>query len=257
VGSDADDWIHLQTLDADASVESLDAGDGIDTLFGTIGSDRFDLRGIEVTGLERIDGGRWHDTILGSTGDDFLVGGGGRDVLSGHWGDDTYFFEVGFGHDHIVQQYGVETVDAGDDVPENGDESEPVAALGELEPEISSESEGGGAMPMTEDPGSDRILFGESITARQLWFDRDGNDLRIVSGSGRDRMTVDNWYRSENDRVHRLETWSGDVLAAWQVQQLVEAMAAYDIDNDDGSVSVPPSAYDALAPVIDQAWQMG
>ena len=85
-----------------------------------------------------------------------------------------------------------------------------------------------------------------------LWFDRVGDDLRVIAGEGRDNVTIENWFRSEFDRVDRFETKAGLRLVADEVQLLVQAMAAYSLDDD--AVSVPQSAYDAMAPIIAETW---
>ncbi len=50
----------------------------------------FDLTGIALTGIARIDLGSGNDTILGSAGDDVIHGGGGDDYLDGAEGSDVY-----------------------------------------------------------------------------------------------------------------------------------------------------------------------
>ncbi|MGE5266506.1 MAG: hypothetical protein ACM3L9_03980, partial [Deltaproteobacteria bacterium] len=55
------------------------------------GNDDIDLSGLTVTGLERIEGLSGNDRIRGSSSDEELVGGMGRDVFifAGAFGNDT------------------------------------------------------------------------------------------------------------------------------------------------------------------------
>jgi Ca2+-binding RTX toxin-like protein len=192
--------------------------------------------------------------LIGSGGDDFLIGGGGRDTLSGYWGDDTYFFEPGFGRDRIIQQYQVDPPAEFPSPPDMGDDVRPIDPPEESMGSSSFEIEDGAppGMPVLEWPGTDRVLFGAGITPDRLWFDRVGDDLRVIAGEGRDHLTIENWFRSESDRVDRFETQTGVRLVADEVQLLVQAMAAYSLGDD--AVSVPQSAYDAMAPLIAETW---
>jgi hypothetical protein len=104
-GTDGDDVIMLQDFDAASGVERLDAGAGDDVLTG--GKPWFvhhvDLRGIEVRGLERIQGGDRDDVLHGSAGDDVIDGGGGDDVVSGGAGADTFVVDLtAGGRDRIL-----------------------------------------------------------------------------------------------------------------------------------------------------------
>ncbi|MDM1697389.1 hypothetical protein HX099_12160 [Thiopseudomonas alkaliphila] len=47
-----------------------------------------------------------NDLILGGDGDDFIHGGAGDDILYGGLGNDTYLYELGGGHDTIIETRG-------------------------------------------------------------------------------------------------------------------------------------------------------
>jgi Ca2+-binding RTX toxin-like protein len=70
-------------------VDVINTGDGNDMLVGSVGSDV-------------LDGGAGNDVLLGGADADFLASGTGDDQLFGGSGDDTYFFNAGFGNDVIV-----------------------------------------------------------------------------------------------------------------------------------------------------------
>jgi Ca2+-binding RTX toxin-like protein len=53
-------------------------------------------------GANRLDGGAGNDTINGGAGNDMIIGGAGDDRLIGGAGKDTFKFEMGSGHDVVV-----------------------------------------------------------------------------------------------------------------------------------------------------------
>ncbi|NEY89707.1 S8 family serine peptidase [Tabrizicola oligotrophica] len=80
----------LATIEAGvAEFERLQAGDGADTLFGNVLSNR-------------IFGGRGNDRLAGGKGADLLVGESGGDRLTGGGGADIFEFRRGFGQDRIT-----------------------------------------------------------------------------------------------------------------------------------------------------------
>lgn len=58
-----------------------------------------------------IDGTTSADLLVGSSGDDVLNGSKGNDTLYGGGGNDTYVFELGSGHDRIIETHGVAGTD--------------------------------------------------------------------------------------------------------------------------------------------------
>ena len=82
---------------------------------GRVLDDRFQaLEGndyvIAGEGIDRVDGGLGDDYLSGGGGDDWLMGGAGQDFLEGGADDDTYYFEVGDGVDHINDLEGSNTL---------------------------------------------------------------------------------------------------------------------------------------------------
>jgi Ca2+-binding RTX toxin-like protein len=47
-------------------------------------------------------GGTGQDKLNGGTGEDVLTGGAGRDILTGGSDADTFYFDMGFGRDKIM-----------------------------------------------------------------------------------------------------------------------------------------------------------
>ncbi|HEY3149670.1 MAG TPA: calcium-binding protein, partial [Dongiaceae bacterium] len=62
----------------------------------------------------------------------------------------------------------------------------------------------------------------------QLWLAHNGNDLLVtIRGTGgSDSLRVKNWYTDSTTHLN-LQLSDGSVLAASQVQSLVQAMAAF------------------------------
>jgi Ca2+-binding RTX toxin-like protein len=50
-----------------------------------------------------VSGGQGNDQLYGGDGNDTLIGGSGNDILSGSEGSDHYLFEKGDGHDQVVE----------------------------------------------------------------------------------------------------------------------------------------------------------
>jgi hypothetical protein len=86
-----------------------------------------------------------------------------------------------------------------------------------------------------------------------LWFSRDGNDLTITRAGTDDQVTIAQWYAAPAYEVDRIEA-AGSVLLNNQVDQLVAAMAAYDVPAGVGNV-IPQDVKDNLQPVLAENWQ--
>ncbi len=61
-------------------------------------------------GADVINGGAGDDIIKGLDGDDTITGGAGDDILSGGDGNDTYIYNVGDGNDLIKENHGNDTL---------------------------------------------------------------------------------------------------------------------------------------------------
>lgn len=84
--TDDPDSVVTGTIDSD----TIQTGDGADTVFGDAGDDHIDGLG----GADSLNGSTGHDTLYGSTGSDTLVGGDGADLLFGGGGDDLLIGDV-------------------------------------------------------------------------------------------------------------------------------------------------------------------
>jgi len=158
------------------------------------------------------------DALFGGEGADRLRGGAGDDILRGDRGSDTYLFGRNDGVD-TVKDY-------------NGKDADP-AIYGET---------------------SDRVLMGEGIAADQLWFSQHGDDLDIGIIGSRDHLRIDDWYRGGDYQVDLFELADGSRLMAAQVQQMVEAMAAFSPPQS-GELDLSSELRQPLEPVIAASWQ--
>ena len=145
----------------------LDGGVGDDQLYGGKGSDVL----VGGEGNDVLAAGQWISIIAGpgvgssveEGSDDLLIGGAGDDSLFGGAGSNTYVFSPGFGHDtlHLFE--------------------------GEAMPPINS------SVPIGTKFGENAVLkFGDGITASDLSFVVEGNNLRVVVGA--DSVLIEGFY---------------------------------------------------------------
>lgn len=199
-----------------ASIERAVGGAYNDSITGSSGDNELFGRG----GNDNIQGGAGSDTLWGGVGDDTLAGNSGNDMLGGSYGNDTYQFGRGGGADTIR-----ETARGGDgswaDNPTAGD--------------------------------SDTLHFGAGIDADQVWFERVANDLVASVIGTSDRIAIEGWYTGADNRVEQFRTSDGSVLLESQVQNLVNAMAAFAPPAP--GASTLPAGYEAIETLIAANWQ--
>lgn len=69
-----------------------------------------------------------------------------------------------------------------------------------------------------------------------------------------DKFTIQSWYSGSAYRVEQFRTADGQVLLDGQVENLVQAMAAF-APPAAGQTTLPPAYQAALAPVLVANWQ--
>ena len=206
--------------------DTLHGGSGYDQLYGEAGDDHLYGNGVldGGTGNDYLEGsglliggegndtlkGQGFDTLQGGAGDDIIEaysnawdqgsnvieGGAGKDTIYGSFGEDTYIFNLGGGHDLLIER--------------RADQ-----AYSNVE------------------PTADTLSFGEGITASDLTFNRRGLDMVIEHSNGTDSITVQNWFKEPNDHF-KLEHFvfaDGGELSQSQVEEQVIWHGTSEVDS--------------------------
>jgi Ca2+-binding RTX toxin-like protein len=158
--------------------------------------------------------------LVGNVENNVLTGLGGNDTLDGRGGNDN--LSGGGGSDRYLFGRG-----GGRDTIEEND-----VAVG----------------------NSDSVVFAHDVHFDQLWFRKQGNDLQVSVIGGDDLLTVSNWYKGKQYHVEQFIAGDGKVLLDSRVQQLVDAMAAFNPPAL-GQTSLSASYQQQLTPVLAAGWQ--
>ena len=205
-----------EVLKGTNGADTIYAGAGNDTLQGLGGDD--ELWGED--GEDTLRAGDGADKLYGGAGDDALYGDAGDDVLDGGAGNDT--LQGGLGNDTYLfgRDYGVDRITENDNTAGN----------------------------------TDVLQFGADVAADQLWFRRVGSNLEISIIGSSDTCTISQWYSSDARHVEQIRTSDGKVLLDSQVNNLVQAMAAF-APPPAGQSTLAAHYQTALNPVIAANWQ--
>lgn len=207
------------------TINSLDFEDGsqitANQLYGAFGvSAPTDTVVIEDALSHVMTGTTSNDTITGTSANEYLSGLAGDDILSGGAGNDL--IEGGDGNDRI--KFGLN--DGQDQIIQNDTNA--------------------------AETYNDVIAFENDISYDTLWFSRSDNDLQINVEGTDDQITISNWYDGTEHQLDQFESGSM-VLMNNQIDQLVSAMAAYDVPMGAGNV-IPQDVKDNLQPVLANSW---
>gem|GEM_PF-250245 len=174
-----------QVIEGTAAGEQLVGSSGKDLIKGLAGDDQL----FGMGGNDTLQGGEGNDYLAGGSGngtgsgDDVLEGGAGNDTLRGEDGSNT--LAGGAGDDQYVYGGGIDVID----------------------------NTGG---------GTDWLFFQNGITASQLAFTRDGDDLVItVNGNASQRVTVTGHFLGGDMALDYLQPASGSVLDTAAINALV------------------------------------
>jgi Ca2+-binding RTX toxin-like protein len=256
-----------------AGSDIIGGGAGTDNLKGEAGDDVFLVIGTDV-GHDRFEGGDGYDIVQGSSGDDTfrmyqftgaatverIEGNGGYDIVAGTTSSDTLDFSAtelvgivlidgGLGNDAITGSAGNDVIAgaAGTDRLTGGQGSD-TYRLGR----------GDGADTIVENDATsgatDAAEFLAGIGREQIWLRHVGNNLEAGVIGTSDKLIVQNWYLGEQYRVEEFRSADGGLLLDAQVENLVQAMAAF-APPSAGQTTLPPAYQEALAPVIAANWQ--
>ena len=199
------------------------AGGGVDTVEASVSYQLpWHVENLSLTGSGAINGtGNFMNNVLiGNSAANTLTGLGGDDILIG-----------GKGNDRLIGGTGNDLYLFG-----RGDGSDTL---------VDCDQTSG---------NTDTLRFGADISAEQLWFSRSGNDLSVSVIGSQDTVSISNWYLGTANHVERIEAGNGQVVLDSQVQNLVNAMAAF-APPAAGQTSLPTDYQASLAPVIAANWQ--
>jgi Ca2+-binding RTX toxin-like protein len=175
----------------DAVVETV--GGGIDTVqtgvTHTLGAN---VENLMLTGTSAVNGtgNGLNNVLIGNNANNVLNGGNGNDTLIGGRGNDVLI--GGIGNDTFRFSRG----DGQDLVRDNS-----------------------GA--------SDKLLYDLGIDPLDLVISRQANDLRLAIHGSADTVTIQNWYTATANRTETIQAGNGQILLSTQVDQLIQAMAAF------------------------------
>jgi Ca2+-binding RTX toxin-like protein len=158
---------------------------------GLNGSDT--LTGAELN--DYLNGGNGLDTLYGGAGNDILQGGAGTDTLSDTVGNNL--FDGGSEIDTIIGGDGNEFIigGTGNDLITTG-----------LGADVIAFNRGDGADIINASTGKDNTLsLGKGIKYADLLFNKNANDLVLVTGAG-EQVTFKDWYGSvDNHSIANLQ----------------------------------------------------
>jgi len=236
VGSRLDDTFRIANLDGDASIEKINGRGGKNRIKGTSESNWIDLSETTLVNVEHINSRAGDDTVFGSDSDDLIRGARGADDLHGGYGNDV--LAGGAGDDHLWGGSGRDRFRFGFGTGHDVVHSEaPEASSGTAARE-------------------DRIVFGKTVTAENLWFEREGDDLRVSVGSDGDVVDVEGWYSDQGHNIQGFKLSDGRFLNASRVQLLVETMAGLPAPGS-ADLDLSQVRSEELNHVIDVSWAPG
>ncbi|MFA7269623.1 MAG: calcium-binding protein, partial [Sterolibacterium sp.] len=101
---------------------------------------------------------------------------------------------------------------------------------------------------------TDMVKLAAGIATDQLWFRHVANNLEVSIIGTNDKLILDNWYVGSTYHIEQFKTADGKLLLDTQVENLVQAMAAF-TPPALGQTTLPQSYQDVLATVIGVNWQ--
>ncbi len=219
IGGTGDD---VYVVDNAGDVTTEYADEGIDLVRSSIAHtlaahvENLTLIGGSITGT----GNTLDNVITGSAGNNTLTGDGGSDTLDGKAGTDTLIGGTGGDTYLFGAGYGKDSIRENDATAGNVDAAQFLAGIG----------------------------------ADQIWLRHVGNNLEASIIGTTDKLTVQDWYLGSAYHVEQFRTTDGKLLLDSQVENLVQAMAAF-APPAAGQTSLPPVYQDTLAQVIAANWQ--
>jgi Ca2+-binding RTX toxin-like protein len=240
------------TLTGNAGNDTLDGGTGSDTMRGGAGDDIYvvnatgdivtenanegtdtirsavtltlgnNVENLTLTGTSAINGtgNTLNNVLTGNTGNNTLTGNAGNDTLDGGAGTDSLVGGTGNDTYMLGRGYGADSVTENDSTAGN----------------------------------TDLARFLEGVATDQIWFRHVGNNLEASIIGTSDKLILNSWYSGTAYHVEQFKTADNHTLLDTQVENLVQAMAAF-APPAAGQTTLPPDYQAALQPVIAANWQ--
>ena len=146
-----------------------------------------------------------NDTISGTDSNDTLYGLAGNDMLSGKNGNDTL---IG---------------GAGNDILDGGAGDDTYIFGRGYDQDTISDAQGENTLHITQ------------ADYDNLWFEREGNNLKVSILGTEDSMTVNSWYSNKDARLFQIQTDTKTIGTA-DIELLVQAMSSFS-QPDTGAIS--------------------
>ena len=216
----AGDDLYYVNVATDIVTESAD--EGLDTVNSSVSYTLIaNVENLNLTGTGSLagTGNDLSNRLTGNTGGNTLNGGAGDDYLDGKAGNDTLIGGTGNDTYFLGRGYGSDAIQEND------------ASAGNL----------------------DIAQFDTGIATDQLWFRKVSNNLEVSVIGTLDKFTISNWYLGSQYHVEQFKTSDGAILLDNQVQNLVQAMAAF-APPAAGQTTLNASQQAALAPLISANW---
>lgn len=202
----------------------------VNDLYGGTGDDRL----YAGFGTNALYGEEGNDLLWGNCYRDFMFGGEGDDKIYGHGDDDSLY--GGVGNDQLYGGEGDDTLVGGE-----GDDTYHFNRHDGQDTVISAHT-----LPNSKD----KVVFGAGIGFNQLWFTREGNNLKIEVMATESSLTIkDYYYMPPYNGIVSFEFSNGQKWLASQVEQLVEEMSKFTPPSIDDLV-LPQEYHKILPPLI-------
>jgi Ca2+-binding RTX toxin-like protein len=192
--------------------------------------------------------GRYNDTVYAGAGNDYIRGYAGDDILYGEDGNDTIYggdgddiLNGGDGADKLYGDAGNDTLigGTGDDALQGGHGNDTYIFSGNF-----------GADSVWDANGTDTFDFTD-VAYDQLWFEREGNHLRISVLGTENNVWIDSWYYNSAYQIETIN--AGDYTTSnTALAQLIQAMAAFTKPN--GTLADNPDLAAQLADTLQNTW---
>ncbi|WP_231409406.1 beta strand repeat-containing protein [Ralstonia solanacearum] len=254
-------WSFRSTIDGGAGndvikIDAYGASQGADITGGT-GDDQISLGYYGAT--LRFNRGDGHDTVssIGNASNKTIVFGNGitaADLSATRIGNDMVL-NIGSNGDAITvmnwfqgEQYRLRnlTFTDGSTIDATG-----LAATYNVNPSSGTTKiqalTGFGDQPLAD------VANFKTANSRQLWFERQNDDLLVSVIGSQDVVDLTNWYSTPTHQSLQLRAADGLSLTGQQVDALVQAMAQFSAPPA-GQTTLTPELQDKLAPVIAANW---